>query len=47
VASGDFVFESCAFTCAERDTSENEQTDAAERLKGRIACNQSESLRRY
>lgn len=47
VASDDFVFESCAFTCTERDANETEQTDTADRLKGLIACNPSERSRRY
>jgi len=47
VASDDFVFESCAFTCAERDANETEQTDTADRVKGLIACNPFERSRRY
>ena len=42
-----FIFASCAFACAERDTNEKEQTDTADSLKGLIACNPSEKSRRY
>jgi hypothetical protein len=33
MASGDFVFKPCSFTCAERDANETEQTDTTDRLR--------------
>jgi len=42
VATGDFVFESFAFTCVERGGDETGQPDTADRLKGLIVCNRSE-----